>query len=70
MLPSVWLCWTKLSPSSGFGRVRGVVGLREMVQPRVIPTRKAGGFRPYLFPYGDLMPRILSAYRRIFHARG
>lgn len=56
--------------ASGFGRVRGVVGLRELAQARVIHVRKPGGFRPHLFPYGPLMPRIFSAYRRIFHPRG
>ncbi len=56
--------------ASGFGRIRGVAGLRELAQTRVIHVRKPGGFRPHLFPYGDLMPKILSAYRRIFHPRG
>ena len=56
--------------SSGFGRIRGVVGLRELAQTRVIHTRNSGGFRPHLFPYGDLMPMIFAGYRRIFHPRG
>ena len=56
--------------SSGFGRIRGVVGLRELAQPRVIHARKPGGFRPHLFPYADLMPKIFAAYRRIFHPKG
>jgi acyl-CoA reductase-like NAD-dependent aldehyde dehydrogenase len=56
--------------ASGFGRIRGVAGLRELAQSRVIHSRKPGGFRPHLFPYGGLMPRIFSVYRRIFHPRG
>lgn len=56
--------------ASGFGRTKGVAGLRELAQTRVIHTRKPGGFRPHLFPYGDLMPKILSVYRRIFHPKG
>ena len=55
---------------SGFGRVRGVVGLREMAQPQVIHARNPGGFRPHLFPYSPRMLRIFSAYRRFFHPRG
>ena len=56
--------------SSGFGRIRGVVGLRELAQTRVIHARNPGGFRPHLFPYAALMPRIFLAYRRIFHPKG
>jgi acyl-CoA reductase-like NAD-dependent aldehyde dehydrogenase len=56
--------------ASGYGRIRGVAGLRELAQPKVIHVRKPGGFRPHLFPYGDLMPRIFSSYRRFFHPRG
>lgn len=52
------------------GTVRGVVGLRELAQAQVTHARKPGGFRPHLFPYGPLMPKILSAYRRIFLPRG
>jgi acyl-CoA reductase-like NAD-dependent aldehyde dehydrogenase len=55
--------------SSGFGRIRGAVGLRELAQPRVLHTRKAGGFRPHLFPYTPLMTRIFAGYRRIFHPK-
>jgi acyl-CoA reductase-like NAD-dependent aldehyde dehydrogenase len=56
--------------SSGFGRTRGVVGLREMAQPQVIQVRKPGGFRPQLFPYTGRMLKIFSVYRRIFHPGG
>jgi acyl-CoA reductase-like NAD-dependent aldehyde dehydrogenase len=56
--------------SSGFGRIRGVVGLRELAQSRVLHTRKPGGFRPHLFPYGPLMLKIFAGYRRIFHPKG
>jgi acyl-CoA reductase-like NAD-dependent aldehyde dehydrogenase len=56
--------------SSGYGRIRGVVGLRELAQTQVIHTRKPGGFRPHLFPYTALMPKIFAGYRRIFHPKG
>ncbi|WP_435008497.1 aldehyde dehydrogenase family protein [Tundrisphaera lichenicola] len=56
--------------ASGFGRTRGVVGLRELAQPQVIQVRNPGGFRPHLFPYGDRMLKIFSVYRRFFHPGG
>ena len=56
--------------ASGYGRIRGVVGLRELAQTRVIHVRKPGGFRPHLFPYGGRMLKIFSGYRRIFHPKG
>jgi acyl-CoA reductase-like NAD-dependent aldehyde dehydrogenase len=56
--------------ASGHGRVRGVVGLRELAQTQAIHARKPGGFRPHLFPYTALMPRIFAGYRRIFHPKG
>jgi acyl-CoA reductase-like NAD-dependent aldehyde dehydrogenase len=56
--------------ASGFGRIRGVAGLRELAQTKVIHARNPGGFRPHLFPYGGLMPRIFSIYRRVFHPKG
>lgn len=52
---------------SGYGRVRGAAGLRELAQPQVIHARGPGGFRPHLFPYGPRMLTIFRAYRRIFH---
>jgi len=55
--------------ASGHGRVRGVVGLRELAEPRVIHVRNPGGFRPHLFPYSGRMLKIFSIYRRIFHPR-
>ncbi len=56
--------------SSGFGRIRGAVGLRELAQPRVVHVRRSGGFRPQLFPYPGRMLTIFQAYRRIFHRKG
>ena len=55
---------------SGFGRIRGVVGLRELAQTQVIHTRRPGGFRPHLFPYSSRMLTIFAVYRRIFHRPG
>ncbi len=56
--------------ASGYGRIRGVVGLRELAQPQVIHSRNPGGFRPHLFPYGDRMLKIFAMYRRFFHPKG
>jgi acyl-CoA reductase-like NAD-dependent aldehyde dehydrogenase len=58
------------SKASGYGRIRGVVGLRELAQTQVVHTRKPGGFRPHLFPYTPLMLKIFAGYRRIFHPKG
>ncbi len=57
------------SRSSGFGRVRGELGLREFVRPRAIHERRPGGYRPHLFPYGGRLAKILAVYRSIFHGR-
>lgn len=55
--------------ASGFGRTHGVLGLREFTQPQVVYARRAGGFRPHLFPYGKLpIESVLRLYRRLFHA--
>jgi acyl-CoA reductase-like NAD-dependent aldehyde dehydrogenase len=54
--------------ASGFGRTHGAIGLREFTQPRVTFARRAGGFRPHLFPYGaSPVEPILRLYRRLFH---
>ena len=54
--------------ASGFGRTHGPFGLREFVQPQAIFTRRAGGFRPQLFPYGTLpLDAAIRLYRRLFH---
>ena len=54
--------------ASGFGRTHGVLGLREFVQPQTVHDRRAGGYRPQLFPYQDsILPRVLTFYRRLFH---
>ena len=55
--------------ASGYGRARGVLGLRELAQPQMIHVRNPGGFRPHLFPYSARMLRIFAAYRRIFHPK-
>jgi acyl-CoA reductase-like NAD-dependent aldehyde dehydrogenase len=53
--------------ASGYGRVRGALGLREFASPQVIHDRRPGGFRPQLFPYSPRFARILEVYRRLFH---
>jgi hypothetical protein len=53
--------------ASGFGRTRGVLGLREFAQPRTLHTRRSGGLRPQLFPYSGRVERLLAVYRRVFH---
>jgi acyl-CoA reductase-like NAD-dependent aldehyde dehydrogenase len=53
--------------ASGFGRTKGPLGLREFVQPRTLQVRRAGGFRPHLFPYGSRLGQLLAIYRRVFH---
>ena len=56
--------------ASGFGRTKGLPGLREFAQPQVVFTRPSGGFRPQLFPYPatPLLARFFSIYRAIFHS--
>ena len=54
--------------SSGFGRTHGALGLHEFTQPQVVFSRRAGGFRPQLFPYGKSpVAAALKIYRRLFH---
>ena len=54
--------------ASGFGRTHGPFGLREFTQPHVVFARRAGGFRPQLFPYGKLpVDAFLGLYCRLFH---
>jgi acyl-CoA reductase-like NAD-dependent aldehyde dehydrogenase len=55
--------------ASGFGRTHGGAGLREFTQPQVLFSRRPGGFRPQLFPYGGtaLVERFLAIYMRLFH---
>jgi acyl-CoA reductase-like NAD-dependent aldehyde dehydrogenase len=56
--------------ASGFGRTHGTLGLREFTRPQVVSTRRAGGFRPHLYPYGRLpVEAVLRVYRRLFHAQ-
>lgn len=56
--------------ASGFGRTKGVLGLREFAQPQILHTKRPGGFRPQLFPYGGILERLLATYRRLFHPHG
>ncbi len=58
------------SKASGFGRMRGPIGLREFVQPQAVFERGEGGFRPHLFPYSDRLGRLLAFYRRWVHGAG
>lgn len=56
--------------ASGFGRTHGPIGLREFVQPHVVLGRRAGGFRPQLFPYSAKLEPLFAWYRRLFHPQG
>ncbi len=55
--------------ASGFGRVHGAIGLRELATPQAIHTRRSGGFRPQVFPYNDPMLKAMAFYRWMFHPR-
>lgn len=52
---------------SGIGRTRGLIGLREFVQPQTLHTRRAGGLRPQLFPYSRRVEHAMNIYLRMFH---
>jgi succinate-semialdehyde dehydrogenase/glutarate-semialdehyde dehydrogenase len=54
---------------SGFGRTKGVYGLREFAQTQAVFSRAPGGFRPQLFPYPSSrwLGRFFSVYRSAFH---
>jgi acyl-CoA reductase-like NAD-dependent aldehyde dehydrogenase len=60
------------SRASGYGRTKGVLGLREFAQPQAVFSRPPGGFRPQLFPYPSIrwLGAIFSAYRSLFHRPG
>lgn len=53
--------------ASGFGRIKGVHGLREFVQPQAVQARRHRGLRPQCFPYSAPLERLLRWYIRIFH---
>ena len=55
--------------ASGYGRTKGILGLREFAQPQVVFARGPGGFRPQLFPYtaSRSLPALFAAYRSWFH---
>jgi acyl-CoA reductase-like NAD-dependent aldehyde dehydrogenase len=54
---------------SGFGRTKGVQGLREFAQTQAVFSRAPGGFRPQLFPYPSSrwLERFFSVYRALYH---
>ncbi|QDV33947.1 aldehyde dehydrogenase family protein [Tautonia plasticadhaerens] len=53
--------------ASGFGRVHGAEGLREMTAPRTIVSRAIRSPRPQVFPYSGRLERLLKVYRGMFH---
>ncbi len=55
---------------SGFGRTKGVLGLREFVRPQTITARSPGGIRPQIFPYKDRIARLIGGCIRLMHRRG
>jgi acyl-CoA reductase-like NAD-dependent aldehyde dehydrogenase len=55
--------------ASGFGRTKGVLGLREFVRPQTITARGPGGFRPQVFPYSDRIARLIGGVIRLMHGR-
>jgi acyl-CoA reductase-like NAD-dependent aldehyde dehydrogenase len=58
--------------ASGYGRTKGVLGLREFAQPQAVFGRSTGGFRPQLFPYPAIrwLGTFFSVYRSLFHRPG
>jgi acyl-CoA reductase-like NAD-dependent aldehyde dehydrogenase len=58
--------------ASGYGRTKGLLGLREFAQPQAAFSRPAGGFRPQLFPYPATpwLGTFFSVYRSLFHRPG
>jgi acyl-CoA reductase-like NAD-dependent aldehyde dehydrogenase len=53
--------------ASGFGRVHGAEGLREMTSPRTVVSRSIRSPRPQVFPYSEKLGRLLGFYRRLIH---
>lgn len=58
--------------ASGYGRTKGLIGLREFAQPQAVFARAAGGFRPQLFPYPATrwLESFFAMYRALFHRPG
>jgi len=52
--------------SSGYGRIRGIHGMREFLQTQVEQSRRPGGFRPHLFPYSARLAAMLKGYLRLY----
>ena len=46
---------------------RVVHGGERFVQPVAVHERRAGGFRPQLFPYTPRLERLMAFYRRLRH---
>ena len=55
--------------ASGFGRVRGVLGLREFTAPQVVQVRSPRAYRPQIFPYSDRVLKMMRLYRNLFHPK-
>jgi acyl-CoA reductase-like NAD-dependent aldehyde dehydrogenase len=53
--------------ASGYGRTRGPIGLREFVTPVAVHARRAGAWRPQLFPYSERFEKLIRVYRWMFH---
>ena len=51
--------------ASGYGRIHGVLGLREFAQPRARHVRPLGQLRAHTFPYNrrPLMAALRAAVR-------
>ena len=53
--------------ASGFGRVHGAEGLKEMTSPRTVVARSFRSPRLQVFPYSGRLERLLKIYRRFEH---
>jgi succinate-semialdehyde dehydrogenase/glutarate-semialdehyde dehydrogenase len=55
--------------ASGIGRSHGLLGLREMVQPKYVSRDRPGGELLWWYPYDGDLARIMKAAPRALHAR-
>ena len=55
---------------SGFGRVHGAEGLRELTATRTTVGRSSRAPRPQLFPYSSRLGTLLQVYRWLIHRSG
>ena len=53
--------------ASGFGRVHGAEGLRELSAARTVVERSIQSPRPQVFPYSGRLGRMLAFYRGLVH---